>query len=354
MQDDIQTIAENKLDTLLEQDEQAKNTEGGENTLPQDDTNKENGEGEDNQDEAQGKTDDGKSEVKGDGEGKKETDNEEESGEPDEDKQKKSETQELSDEQLLAELEKRGLKVAKEDDKKTNEPRQPAKWEARPDEVPENVWSQMEPANKFIYNNLPYITAVGKDGDTIRVKTPDQLPDDFEFASKKAESQFFSEVTAQSNRADKMADDIKRYQTQQQQQAATQAESQQVVVDVERLQKEGVVPKITAQPNTAEFNDDEGVKVANEILKLRDEINSDGKEQISVYRAGLIYKGMHPELYQTKKVEAKGDDERKRAASKVNGSAGGDNKSNKSAPRRKFPLGMSARDIADFYEKDLD
>ena len=66
-----------------------------------------------------------------------------------------------------------------------------------------------------------------------------------------------------------------------------------------RLQKDGIVPKFTTKPGTPEFDNDEGVKVANEIFKLRDEINSGG-ENISVYRAGQIYKGMHPELYQKK------------------------------------------------------
>lgn len=114
------------------------------------------------------------------------------------------------------------------------------------------------------------------------------------------------------------------------------------------------MPKFTAKPGTPEFDNDEGVKVANEILKLRDEINADGKEKISVYRAGQIYKGMHPELYQKKQTVAKGDAERKNAAAKISGSTGGDNKSNKASQRRRFPLGVSARDIVDAYDQDLD
>lgn len=353
MNQDIQELAESKLDSLLSGDNQAENE--ADNTAQEDNTNTDTQESEENKGETQNQTDDGEQTSESDGEGEKETDNEENNDSHDETEEEEPEAQGLSDDELLAELEKRGLKVAKkdEDDKKSDEPRQPQQWEKRPSEVPEDTWNDMPPANKYIYNSLPYITAVGKDGETVRVKTPEQLPDDFEFANKKAESQFISEVTAQSSRAEKIADELHQYSQQRQQQTQQQEESQRVVADVERLQKDGIVPKITAKPDSAEFNNDEGVKVANEILKLRDEINSGG-ENISVYRAGQIYKGMHPELYQKKQTVAKGDTERKKAAAKISGSPGGDNKSNKATQRRRFPRGMSARDIADFYENDLD
>lgn len=351
MNQDIQDLAETKLDNLMSQDDQA---------TPQDekpeDTNNSQQEGEENENEAGTQANDAEQETQSDGEGEKETGDEENNDNQDEAGEKESETQGLSDDELLAELEKRGLKVAKkdEDDKKSDEPRQPQQWEKRPSEVPEDTWNDMPAANKFIYNSLPYITVTSKDGDTFKIKTPEQLPDDFEFASKKAESQFMSEVTAQSNRAEKMADELKQYLQQRQTQTRQQEESQRVVADVERLQKDGIVPKFTAKPGTPEFDSDEGVKVANEILKLHAEINADGKEKISVYRAGQIYKGMHPELYQKKQTVAKGDAERKNAAAKISGSTGGDNKSNKASQRRRFPLGVSARDIVDAYDQDLD
>ena len=350
MNQDIQELAETKLDNLMSQDDQA---------TPQDekpeDTNNSQQEGEENENEAGTQANDAKQETQSDGEGEKETDDEENNDNQDEAGEEEPKTQGLSDDELLAELEKRGLKVAKkDDDKKSDEPRQPQQWEKRPSEVPEDTWNDMPATNKFIYNSLPYITVTSKDGDTFKIKTPEQLPDDFEFASKKAESQFMSEVTAQSNRAEKMADELKQYSQQRQTQTRQQEESQRVVADVERLQKDGIVPKFTAKPGTPEFDSDEGVKVANEILKLHTEINADGKEKISVYRAGQIYKGMHPELYQKKQTVAKGDAERKNAAAKISGSTGGDNKSNKASQRRRFPLGVSARDIVDAYDQDLD
>lgn len=353
MNQDIQELAETKLDSLLSGDSQAENE--ADNTAQEDTTNTDTQESEGNKGETQNQTDDGEQASESDGEGEKETNNEENNDNQDETEEKEPEAQGLSDDELLAELEKRGLKVAKKDDeeKKPDEPRQPQDWEQRPDEVPESIWNKTKPADKYVYNSLPYITAIGKDGETYRVKTPEQLPNDFEFASDKARMQFNDAVTTQTNRAIKMQEELRQYSQQRQQQTQQQQESQRVVADVERLQKEGIVPKITAKPDSAEFNNDEGVKVANEILKLRDEINSGG-ENISVYRAGQIYKGMHPELYQKKQTVAKGDTERKQAAAKISGSPGGDNKSNKATQRRRFPRGMSARDIADFYENDLD
>lgn len=354
MDQDIQELAESKLDSLLSGDNQAENE--ADNTAQEDNTNTDTQESEENKGEAQNQTGDGEQTSESDGEGEKETNDEENNDSQDEAEEKEPEAQGLSDDELLAELEKRGLKVAKkdEDDKKSDEPRQPQQWEKRPSEVPEDTWNDMPPANKYIYNSLPYITAVGKDGETVRIKTPEQLPDDFEFANKKAESQFISEVTAQSSRAEKIADELHQYSQRRQQQTQQQQESQRVVADVERLQKDGIVPKFTTKPGTPEFDNDEGVKVANEILKLRDEINADGNEKISVYRAGHIYKGMHPELYQKKQTVAKGDTERKKAAAKISGSPGGENKSSKTTQRRRFPLGTSARDIVDMYEQDLD
>lgn len=351
MHDDIQTIAEQKLDELEQQESQDQQGENQDNT-----TNNNEQEGEETKNEADTQADDAEQETQSNGESEEAADNQENDDNQDETGEEKPEAQGLSDDELLAELEKRGLKVAKkdEDEAKKDEPRQPQDWEKRPSEVPEETWNDMPAANKFIYNSLPYLNAVGKDGEVLRVKTPEQLPDDFEFASKKAETQFMSEVTAQSNRAEKLHDELRQYSEQRQTQSQQQQESQRVVADVERLQKDGIVPKFTTQPGTPEFDNDEGVKVANEILKLHAEINASGDEKISVYRAGQIYKGMHPELYQKKQTQAKGDAERRQAAAKISGSPGGENKSNKASQRRRFPLGVSARDIVDAYEQDLD
>lgn len=367
MQQDVVDIAEAKLDSLLSDDSQAgeqadevledvvDNNSDEETTTDHEepkDEQPEDGEQGQGEDEEEGSPDGEEEAGEEEGDDRKEGEGESEK----EEGESKDSKRELSDEELLAELEKRGLKVAKKDEEEKKEQQQPqqSEWEKRPSELSEEVWDQMPAANKFIYSNLPYMTAVGKDGQTYQVKTFEQLPDDFEFANKKAEQRFNSDLVAQSNRAEAMAQDLRNYAKTQQEQEQRVTESQQVVNDVERLQKEGIVPKINADLNSDGFNDDEGVKVANEILKLHQELNAGG-ERISVYRAGQIYKGMHPELYAPKPTVAKGDVERKRAARRISNNAGSEGSGRKrSAPKRRFPVGMSARDIADFYESDLD
>lgn len=367
MQQDVVDIAEAKLDSLLSDDSQAgeqadevledvvDNNSDEETTTDHEeptDEQPEDGEQGQGEDEEEGSPDG--EEEDGEEEG---DDREESEGEPEkEEGEAKGGKRELSDEELLAELEKRGLKVAKKDEEEKKEPQRPqqSEWEKRPSELTEEVWDQMPAANKFIYSNLPYMTAVGKDGQTYQVKTFEQLPDDFEFANKKAEQRFNSDLVAQSNRAEAMAQDLRNYAKTQQEQEKRSAESQAIVDDVRRLQKEGLLPKIDEKLVGDEFNAQEGVQIANEILALHQDLVKQG-QNVSAYNAAFIYRGMHPEKFAPKPTVAKGDVERKRAARRISNNAGSEGSGRKrSAPKRRFPVGMSARDIADFYESDLD
>ena len=366
MQQDVVDIAEAKLDSLLSDDSQAGEQvdEVLEDVVDNSDeeatTDHEEPKDEQPEDGEQGQ---GEDEEEGSPDGEEEAGEEEgddrEEGEGESEKEEgesKDSKRELSDEELLAELEKRGIKVAKKDEEEKKEQQQPqqSEWEKRPSELSEEVWDQMPAANKFIYSNLPYMTAVGKDGQTYQVKTFEQLPDDFEFANKKAEQRFNSDLVAQSNRAEAMAQDLRNYAKTQQEQERVQRESQTIVDDVRRLQAEGFLPKIDEKLTGEAFNKQEGVKIANEILALHQDLNKQG-QNISAYNAALIYKGMHPELYAPKPTVARGDVERKRAARRISNNAGSEGSGRKrSAPKRRFPIGMSARDIVDFYENDLD
>lgn len=363
---DLEQIADAKLAEMEAADKQADDKSptpnGGDDGAADDkpagdagdDKSKKKGEGDDSQEQADDSGEEKDGQDSGDeAANDKADDDDKKSREP-----KGDEAQELTNEQLLAELEKRGIKLkeAKEGDDKPAQPQQPADWEKRPTEIPEDVWGGMEPQAKFIYQKLPYITVQGKDGNTLRVKTPEQLPDDFEFANPRAEAQFNSEVTSQSVRAEKMQADIIAHQRQSQQAQQAQETAKQTVADVERLQKEGIVPNFIAKPGTAEFNDDPGVKRANDIIAIRDEVNARGGEQISTYTAGLIYKAQHAEEFAPKPEEKKGspaDAERKQASGKVAGTNRGD-QAKAATPRKNWGANTSLTDIADFYAKDLD
>lgn len=349
--DDIVTLAENKFDTLEQGDEHKSGDDSDKNADDQEQKNNDSGEGSEEKggdDETHGEDQEDESE----GEKSEEEDESNEGSDDEKSGKKGDETPELTNEQLLAELEKRGLKVV-EKDKEEKKEEEKSETISRPEELPEKVWGKMTDVQRYIYNELPYIKAIGKDGNVIEVKTPEQLPSDFEFANVQAQSKFMSDITAQSGKAEKMYADINTNIKQREQMTTTQTESKQVVADVEQLQKDGIVPKIAAKPGTPEFDKDPGVVRANDILALREERRAKG-ENLSAYSAGLMYKALHPDLY--KEVQpSKGDQERKQVSGKVSGGGKGDQKqANNNDKRSRFPVGTSAQDIADYYERDLE
>ena len=291
---------------------------------------------------------------------KKEGDESEETpeDEPDEkesgESKEESKTQGLSDEEFLKELERRGLKVAenkKEEPKKDDKP-QP--WEERPDEIDEKLWNKSTPEEKFIYNSLDYITVKGKDGEELSVKLPTQLPDDFEFASKKAEAQFYSAMTAQSSKAEKLMNKITSDREQTTKAEQEKAELDAIIADVDRLQDDGIVPKIKAKPGTEEFNTDPSVQLVNKILDFRDEYNRKHKgENISSYTAGLIYKAKNPKEFETEddKRRSSQDKSREKTASRVATKTTSANRPEYN--HKAFGKNVSLTDIADYYADQL-
>lgn len=260
----------------------------------------------------------------------------------------------LSDEEFLKELERRGLKVAenkKEEPKKDDKP-QP--WEERPDEIDEKLWNKSSPEEKFIYNSLDYITVKGKDGEELSIKLPTQLPDDFEFANKKAEAQFYSAMSAQSSKAEKLMNKITSDREQTTKAEKEKAELDAIIADVDRLQDDGIVPKIKAKPGTEEFNNDPSVQLVNKILDFRDEYNRKHKgENISSYTAGLIYKAKNPKEFETEddKRRSSQDKSREKTASRVANKTTSANRPEYN--HKAFGKNVSLTDIADYYADQL-
>ena len=260
----------------------------------------------------------------------------------------------LSDEEFLKELERRGLKVAEDKKEEPKKDDKPQPWEERPDEIDEKLWNKSTPEEKFIYNSLDYITVKGKDGEELSVKLPTQLPDDFEFASKRAEAQFYSAMSAQSSKAEKLMNKITSDREQTTKQEQEKAELDAIIADVDRLQDDGIVPKIKAKPGTEEFNTDPSVQLVNKILDFRDEYNRNHKgENISSYTAGLIYKAKNPKEFETEddKRREKQDESRTKTARRV---ATKTTSSQRPEYNRKaFSNNASLTDIADYYADQL-
>ena len=290
----------------------------------------------------------------------KEDDESEETSEDEPDEKESGESKEepkaqgLSDEEFLKELERRGLKVAEDKKEEPKKDDKPQPWEERPDEIDEKLWNKSTPEEKFIYNSLDYITVKGKDGEELSVKLPTQLPDDFEFASKRAEAQFYSAMSAQSSKAEKLMNKITSDREQTTKAEQEKAELDAIIADVDRLQDDGIVPKIKAKPGTEEFNSDPSVQLVNKILDFRDEYNRKHKgENISSYTAGLIYKAKNPKEFETEddKRRSSQDKSREKTASRVANKTTSANRPEYNT--KAFGKNASLTDIADYYADQL-
>ena len=284
---------------------------------------------------------------------------EKESAEDKNDEEKEDEKQELSDEEFEELAKKRGYSKKSDEDKQKEDEESGRKAfdnaTKRPKEVDRDTWEAMPPINKVIYNNLPYIQAVGKDGNIVKVKTAQQLPDDFEFANKKAEMQFQNDLQAQEMKAQRMSDAINERISQNRQRQQSANEARAILGEIDSLQKSGDLPIPKAKPGTKEFDSDEAVVLINKVLGYRQERLKAGAN-LSVEDALTIYKAKHPEEFKSKS-EAKGDVERKKVANKISGNnkaADTSTTAKKGSAPKYYRYGMSTEDILDRALDEMD
>lgn len=266
----------------------------------------------------------------------------------------KPENKELSDEEFEELAKKRGYAKAPSEESQQDEAENNARMEellACPDEIDEKVWDKLPEQNKLIYNSLPYITAEGKDGD-IRVKTPEQLPEDFEFKNKRAEMTFQNDLQAQEMKATKMSEALTQRANMIAQNTARQRAAAQIIGEIEGLQKTGDLPTPKAKQGTKEFDSDPAVELINKVLGYRQQRMSEGVN-LTIKDSLMLYKLQHPEDFEKK--EAKGDVERRNIAKKVAGSskASGAPANNDNKPQYYRP-GMSTEDVIDRVLDDWD
>lgn len=296
----------------------------------------------------------------GDSDNKSDDDDSDDNDESESDGKKKSD--EMTDEEFEELAKKRGYsKKSDDDEKKQAEDDARRRADAinsipKPKELDADTWSAMPPMNKVIYSRLPYITAHGKDGD-VKIKTPEQLPDDFEFANDKARAQYTNDIQAQENMAQQMANYIQGQTRQQQASVQQREQARAIIAEVNELQKTGDLPTPKAQPNTPEFNTDPAVAVINKVLNYQAQRAQQGV-RLSVRDAYLLCRAEHPDDFKKPETKAKGDDERKAVAKKV---AGNNKSTNKSAAeetagnkRKYYRPGMSTQDVLDRALQDLD
>lgn len=147
------------------------------------------------------------------------------------------------------------------------------------DDEPEKPTPELGTWQKYVFDNLPSITAriLDKNGKekTVQVKTDAELPAGFSFADDAARSQFSRDIASQEVKAQKLLDDFRKKELDKQLKEFEQQESIDVSNAVTRLQKQGILGKFDdSTPNT-----DPAVKQANEIYDLYKKVNAEYAEK---------------------------------------------------------------------------
>lgn len=354
MNDDLSDVGLNALEALEAQDEQD-TSDAGEDTSAEveEDTSETVGQETDTAEDASEEKDD---EANEDGE---ETEGDDSEGTDATEDENKSDDKELSDEEFEELAKKRGYAKAPSEEEKAKEDEQNkareeamARLMACPKEVDEEVWENLPEENKIIYNSLPYLTAEGKNG-TIRVKTPDQLPEDFVFKNARAEMKFQNDLQAQETKATQMANALSARSERMQRETAQRQEAVRVINEIEGLQKTGALPTPKAKNGTPEFDTDPAVTLINKVLDYRAMRRAEGS-MLSVRDSLVLYKAEHPEEFQKK--EAKGDIERRNVAKKVagNNKATGTAVNKDDSKPQYYKAGMSTEDVLDRILDEMD
>lgn len=199
------------------------------------------------------------------------------------------------------------------------------------DDVKEVNTDGLTAEGKYIVDNLPYMVARIKDGDSIKevqVKSWTQLPDDVTFATKRDELAFTNALTAQENRA---LDLQRRFQSDAQQEKNRDFEVREnnaIREDIARLQKEGALPKFKVRADDPAIEKDAAYLESQKILEY---MNGRNEQYLKEYQQGrpfrhigfedafYMYKRQHPGDNSVQKEE---DAERKKIADKVGGNKG--------------------------------
>lgn len=189
----------------------------------------------------------------------------------------------------------------------------------------------LTPEAKYIVDNLPYMTARIKDGESVRevqVKSWTQLPEDIQFATERDRLAFTNALTAQENRALDLQRKFQATQQEKQTKDFEAKENEAIRQDVARLQREGDLPKFKVKADDPKFSQDPATQ---EVQKVLDFMNDRNKQYLDEYNQGRPYRHIGFEeafhMYARKNPSTSTDQhiedkERKKNADKVGGNRG--------------------------------
>jgi hypothetical protein len=223
---------------------------------------------------------------------------------------------------------------------------------AAPEAVELPSWQQ------YIFDNLPSIkvnghTKTGQDK-TFEVKRAEDLPDSFEFRSKKDELEFVQALAAQESNARQLLADYQQKEQQNQMAEYQRQEALDISSDIERLQKDGVLDKFKYKEDDPRFNDDPAVKVSNDIYEIYKKTNERYIKEGRTFRISFLdaadkyfYQQARNAKVEKPAVKNEVKKEREEVAKAVSAQQG-------AAPdqvRKVMPRGSSMQDIYRLYKQ---
>lgn len=202
---------------------------------------------------------------------------------------------------------------------------------------------------QWVLDSLPQITVQGTQNGktvTLQVKRAEDLPNDFDFISKRDEKIFDQNIADQTNRAYKL---VEKYQTDQQTAQATQFSQQEdrdIQSDIAALQRDKLLDRFKYAPNDPKFDSDPAVQRMQEVLDYYNEQNQarwaesqrSGRlfGRLSYKDAFYLYERDHP----TTTPEQKQEDTSRKAASRTIAKAGNGTEQATSRPKLRRDAGI--------------
>ena len=209
--------------------------------------------------------------------------------------------------------------------------------------------TQLNTEQQFIYENLPTLSVLGKDGKQYDVKVPNELPQDFEFANARDAANFNAAVASQELKANRLQDQFRGDAAQKSSQEFATREDRAITDDIASLQKSGELGKFKKQPTDADFDTDPTAKQVTEIVDFMQKKNADylkrqqagqAYRHIGFEEAFYLYRRENPE--KARSVAQKAEDTQRKEVSKNVSSKGTSAKDAKRTPMRP---GTQTRDL---------
>lgn len=290
---------------------------------------------------------------------KKEDESDAKSEAKDEPDKEKDKPEGIPDDVLRRELERRGLTVSnkqQDEQKRTQSERDAAadRLLAKPPEVDEAGWQRLSQEERYIYNQLPYIEARGKDGNVVRVKTPEQLPQGFEFASDQERQRFFSiELPSLSYKAEQLGQYVEQAKRDYAERQAQAERDDAIVRDIKRAQDAGIIAQFEGKDADTSADSPVTKQIA-EVLDYQAKMEKQG-DPVSFMVAARLWHADKASAEakaraESAKKESPLDKQRKEAAAHVG--KDGANKPGRGAMKDdgiRFGVNDSPSDVGNYY-----